>query len=144
MEDLIIFVILFVSSYLIGRYKEKRHFADIIRREKELLALPALTMKQTEEYPVAEAKLVTGNVVIAGDYFKQIMASLASFFGMRLSVAESMMDRARREAVLRMKEQATGADAILNVRLQSMKIGQRSTITGVEVMACGTAIYYAK
>ena len=144
MEDLIIFVVLFGSSYLIGRYKEKKHFADIVRREKELLALPALTLKRADEQPIAKAKLVTGNVVIAGDYFKQIMAVLASLFGMRISVAESMMDRARREAVLRMKEQAAGADAILNVRIQSMQIGDRKSVNGVEVMACGTAIYYAQ
>jgi hypothetical protein len=103
MEDLILFALLFCGSYLIGRYKEKKHFADIIRREKELLLLPALTMKRAEDRPVAKAELVTGNVVIAGDYFKQIMAQLASLFGMRIAVAESMMDRARREALLRMK-----------------------------------------
>ena len=144
MEDLIIFVVLFGSSYLIGRYKEKKHFAEIVRREKELLALPALTLKYAGEEPVVKTKLVTGNVVIAGDYFKQIMAVLASLFGMRISVAESMMDRARREAVLRMKEEAFDADVILNVRIQSMQIGDRKSVNGVEVMACGTAIYYAQ
>jgi uncharacterized protein YbjQ (UPF0145 family) len=144
MEDLIIFAVLFGSSYLIGRYKEKKHFAEIVRREKELLALPALTLKHAGEEPVVKTKLVTGNVVIAGDYFKQIMAFLASLFGMRISVAESMMDRARREAVLRMKEEAFDADVILNVRIQSMQIGDRKSVNGVEVMACGTAVYYAQ
>lgn len=142
MEDLILFALLFCGSYLIGRYKEKKHFVDIIRREKELLLLPALTMKRAEDRPVAKAEMVTGNVVIAGDYFKQIMAQLASLFGMRIAVAESMMDRARREALLRMKAQAAGADAILNVRFESMKIGARDKVAGVEVLAFGTAVYY--
>ena len=99
-------------------------------------------MKRAEDRPVVKAELVTGNVVIAGDYFKQIMAQLASFFGMRIAVAESMMDRARREALLRMKAQAAGADAILNVRFESMKIGERNKVAGVEVLAFGTAVYY--
>lgn len=146
MENLItwgIWLALLVFSYFIGTYREKAHFADIVKREKKLVALEALTMKVAEERPVVRTELVMGNVVIAGDYFKQLVAGLASIFGMRIGVAEAMMDRARREAVLRMKEKAVGASAILNVRVDSMKIGEREKITGVEVMACGTAIYYA-
>ena len=148
MQDLItwgIWIALFVFSYFIGTYKEKVHFKNIIEREKELVSLPALTMKCPEnDRAVVKTRLVMGNVVIAGDFFKQVVAQLASLFGMRISVAEALMDRARREAVLRMKEKAAGADAILNVRVESMKIGERKKITGIEAMACGTAIYYAK
>lgn len=147
MEDLIgwaIWISLFAGSYLLGTYREKAHFADIIKREKELVALPALTMKTAEERDVARSGLVMGNVVIANDFFKQIVAQLASLFGMRITVAESMIDRARREAILRMKAQAEGADAILNVRVESMKIGDRRKTSGVEVIAYGTAIYYAR
>ncbi|MBP9854847.1 MAG: heavy metal-binding domain-containing protein [Candidatus Omnitrophica bacterium] len=147
MEDLItggFLVVFFIVSYFIGTRNEKRHFAEIIEREKSLASLPAVTFEKTEDRPVQSSKLVTGNVVIAGDFFKQVVAKLASFFGVRISVAESMLDRARREAVLRMKEQAHGADIILNVNFASMKLGQRQQIVGIEVMACGTAIYYAK
>lgn len=147
MADLItwgIWISLFVFSYFIGTYKEKAHFKNIVEREKTLILLPALTMKFAEDRTVVKTELVMGNVVIGGDFFKQIVASLASLFGMRISVAEAMMDRARREAVLRMKEKAVGADAILNVRIDSLKIGERKKITGIEAMACGTAVYYAK
>lgn len=147
MADLItwgIWISLFVFSYFIGTYKEKAHFKNIVEREKTLVLLPALTMKFAEDRAVVKTELVMGNVVIGGDFFKQIVASLASLFGMRISVAEAMMDRARREAVLRMKEKAVGADAILNVRIDSLKIGERKKITGIEAMACGTAVYYAK
>ena len=101
-------------------------------------------MKFAEDRPVVKTELVMGSVVIGGDFFKQTVASLASLFGMRISVAEAMMDRARREAILRMKEKAVGADAILNVRIESMKIGERKKITGIEAMAFGTAVYYSK
>lgn len=147
MADLItwgIWISLFVFSYFIGTYKEKAHFKNIVEREKALILLPALTMKFAEDRTVVKTELVMGNVVIGGDFFKQIVASLASLFGMRISVAEAMMDRARREAILRMKEKAVGADAILNVRIDSLKIGERKKITGIEAMACGTAVYYAK
>mgnify|MGYP001589635718 CR=1 FL=1 len=147
MEDLIILgavAVFFVVSYFIGSQNEKNHFANIMKREKSLILLPAVTLKAAEERPVVQTKLVMGNVVIAGDFFKQIVAQLASFFGVRISVAESLVDRARREAILRMKEQAVGADAILNVRVESMKIGEREQMSGLEAMAYGTAVYYAK
>lgn len=146
MDNLItwgIWLAFLAASYLIGTYREKAHFARIVEREKALVGLPALSMKQAEERPVIKSELVMGNVVVAGDYFKQLVAGLASIFGMRISVAEAMMDRARREAVLRMKEKAAGASAILNVRVESTKIGERNQITGVEALAFGTAVYYA-
>lgn len=147
MEDLIawgFWIALFVSSYFIGTLKEKAHLKNIVEREKAVVSLPALTMKCAEDRAVVKSELVIGNVVIAGDFFKQVVAGLASIFGMRISVAEAMMDRARREAILRMKEKAVGADAILNVRVEALKIGERKKITGIEAMACGTAVYYAK
>ena len=147
MEDLItwgFWITLFTVSYFIGTYKEKKHFASIVNREKMRVRLPAVTMKRPEDRAVIKTKLVMGNVVIAGDFFKQVVVQLASLFGMRISVAEGMMDRARREAVLRMKDQAIGADAILNVRVEAMKIGDRKKMTGIEAMAYGTAIYYVK
>jgi uncharacterized protein YbjQ (UPF0145 family) len=147
MADLItwaIWISLFGVSYFIGSYREKAHLRNIVEREKALVSLPALTLKFAEARPVVKSELVIGSVVIGGDFFKQVVASLASLFGMRISVAEAMLDRARREAVLRMKERAVGADAILNVRIESMKIGERKKITGIEAMACGTAVYYSK
>jgi len=147
MEDLItwgFWISLFVFSYFIGTFREKAHLKNIVEREKVLVSLPAVTMKCPEDRTVVKSELVIGNVVIAGDFFKQVVAGLASIFGMRISVAEAMMDRARREAILRMKEKAVGADAILNVRVEGFKIGERKKITGIEAMACGTAVYYAK
>ncbi|MFA7403313.1 MAG: heavy metal-binding domain-containing protein [Pelobacteraceae bacterium] len=147
MADLItwgIWISLFVFSFFIGTYREKAHFKNLVEREKTLVLLPALTMKFAEDRAVVKTELVMGSVVIGGDFFKQVVASLASLFGMRISVAEAMMDRARREAVLRMKEKAMGADAILNVRIEGLKIGERKKITGIEAMAYGTAVYYAK
>jgi uncharacterized protein YbjQ (UPF0145 family) len=147
MEDLIawgFWISLFVFSYFIGTFREKAHLKNIVEREKAFVSLPALTMKCPEVRAVVKSELVIGNVVIAGDFFKQVVAGLASIFGMRISVAEAMVDRARREAILRMKEKAVGADAILNVRVEGLKIGERKKITGIEAMACGTAVYYAK
>ena len=55
------------------------------------------------------------------------------------------MDRARREAILRMKEQAEKAHVILNVRIETSTIGKsanrRKTIGSIEAIAYGTAVF---
>jgi uncharacterized protein YbjQ (UPF0145 family) len=88
--------------------------------------------------------LVAGSAVISDDYFKNVVAGLYSFFGGRVRTYESLVDRARRESVLRMKAEARrhGARMIVNVKFQTFAIGGRSqnSVKGVEVLAYGTAL----
>lgn len=139
-------VILFFLAWLVGSKIESSHLAAIRQREAELLKLPAVPIRTPETgRSIAEARLVTGSVVVSSDYFKRVLAGLRKIFGGRLRSYESLMDRARREAVLRMKEQWPQADAILNVRLETSTISQTQTDRGVgafEVLAYGTAIRY--
>jgi uncharacterized protein YbjQ (UPF0145 family) len=57
-----------------------------------------------------------------------------------------LLDRARREALLRMKAQAAAlsADMIINVRLETSSIGvgetNRKGLSSVEMLAYGTAV----
>lgn len=139
-------VILFFGAWWIGSVLENRHYKSIRTREAELLRLPAVPIRT----PVAgrvivDARLVTGSVVIANDYFKKFLAGLRKIFGGRLRSYESLIDRARREAVLRMKESCPDADAILNLRLETSTISCTNRDGGmgaVEVIAYGTAIRY--
>jgi uncharacterized protein YbjQ (UPF0145 family) len=61
---------------------------------------------------------------------------------------ESLLDRARREAVLRMKAQArrAGAGMIVNVKLQTFAVPGRQpgSTRAVEVLAYGTALAAAR
>ena len=91
---------------------------------------------------MTEAQLVMGSVVIASDYFKQFVAWLRSIFGGHLSSYESLLDRARREAILRMKEQAQkqGANIICNVKFTTASVNKdASNSSTIEAMAFGTA-----
>ena len=149
MEELIsfgIFLVLMTIGYFSGKSAEKRHYQSILAREREFVNLPAVTLKRTDdERPVAEANLVSGSVVISVDYFKRFVAGLRNFFGGRMGAYESLVDRARREAILRMKEQAKRADIILNMRLETstMNDGAKNAVSSIEVIAYGTAIKYA-
>ena len=137
-----IFVMLIVA-FFIGSYLEKRHYKSIIRRELELNALPVVSLRTPPGGDFHHA-LVLGNVTISIDYFKRFLASLHAFFGGRITSYETLLDRARREALLRMKEEARryNAQLVLNVRYETASIykGKGNNIGSVEVLAYGTAL----
>ena len=146
MEQLIAFVGLLCLGYFAGRYAEKRHYKSIKRREQQTLHLSLVTYGAKQPLPNArDSLLLIGEVVIANDYFKLIVAALRSLVGGRIVVYESLLDRGRREALLRLKEQAIqwGATQILNVRLETACLGNQNNNRGpvsIEVIAYGTAI----
>ena len=142
--DLIFFLLLLVVGYSAGRIAERHHYRSILKREMEMREIlifsnrfPPLSSKDAQE-------LVTGSVVISEDYFKRVVSGLRSIIGGRLRGYESLLDRARREAVLRMKQEARdkGAHMIVNVKFQTFSIPGRSrnSFGAVEVMAYGTAL----
>jgi len=130
-----------------GRAAESRHYRSIHAREKMQVMLPATTLKTlVRGGEVARSELVTGSVVISIDYFKKAASALRSLVGGPVKSYESLLDRAKREAILRLKESCPGADEVINLRLETMPLAgsQRNQITSVEVLAYGTAIYYMK
>lgn len=147
----LIAVVFFATvGFVFGTIAEKKHYASIKRREQYFQKMPAVPIrlhhflsKQQVQY-VEETRLVTGCVVVTQDYFKMILANLKNFFGGNVSAYESLMDRARREAILRMKEQAPLADAIVNVRMESLTMGKeensKNPICSIQVLAYGTAV----
>jgi uncharacterized protein YbjQ (UPF0145 family) len=145
MVDLIIFLILLASGYGFGRHAEKKHYRSIIAREKELNLIPAIATKLIPATgQLYDSNLVTGNVVISIDYFKRVIAGLRNLVGGRVSSYETLIDRARREAILRMKQQAKseGAEMVFNIKLETSSIhkGRRNAVGSVEVLAYGTAL----
>ncbi len=145
MTDLIIFLLLLALGYGFGRYAESKHYQSIIQREAEFRDIPAVTSKFPPlTKPPSDVELVTGSVVISVDYFKRFIAGLRNLIGGRVTAYESLLDRARREAILRMKEEARAFDGyiIFNVKLETSSIhkGRKNGIGAVEVMAYGTVL----
>lgn len=146
MDSLIIFSVLMCVGYFFGQHLEKQHYRSIRMRERETMSVPTMNFGAKQQMPQAlESQLFVGSVVIASDYFKSFSAGLRNLVGGRVIVYESLLDRGRREAVLRMKEDAIawGATQIVNVRFETSNIGGQSSKNKnamVEVMAYGTAI----
>ena len=144
MEQLILVAVLIILGYFFGRMAEKKHLASIREREVQWQALPTIMLKSPlNPEQIRDYRLVNGNAVIAVDYFKRFVASLINLFGGRITSYESLLDRARREAILRMKEDAHDADEIINIRIETSSISKnaQNNIGSVEVLAYGTAIY---
>lgn len=144
MEQLVITLILISLGYLFGRHAEKKHYRDIIQREASMNALPAIASRIPPADGNYQQRLVSGNVVIANDYFKTFAAGLRNLFGGKVSSYETLLDRARREALLRMKEQAQNlqADLVFNVKYETASIskGKSNRMPVIEVLAYGTAL----
>ena len=149
MLDLILTVvftaILMGVGYFFGKRGEKKHYRSIIEREKKYRHILLFNEKRPPAIVSGQPfALVYGSAVISGDYFKQVVAMLKNLIGGRLTTYETMLDRGRREAILRMKEKADamGATMIFNVSLQTTTLGQKTGRHGLacaEIMAYGTA-----
>ena len=145
MADLILFLLLLALGYTAGTITEKNHYRSIHKRERELISLPAMSLKQIDVPPdqIGSVRMVYGSAVISIDYFKRILAALRNIFGGTITAYETLLDRARREAVLRMKEMAGDASMIVNVRIETATIGRKAhkrSVGCLEAIAYGTAI----
>lgn len=145
MGQLIVFLALLALGFFFGRLAESRHYHSINLREDELRSLLVVADRMPPiQFQRHDSCLVTGSVVISVDYFKTVAAGLRGIFGGRVGAYESLLDRARREAILRMQEEARalGAEAVFNLKFETSRIGQNAgkSLGSVEVLAYGTAL----
>lgn len=152
MEDILFLVfgvglpaVFLLSGLFIGGSIESAHFRRLELRETELAGiLVSNTKRLPQNWNVDKAVLVTGEAVIATDYFKVWAAGLQNLFGGRVRGYEVLMERARREAIVRMTEQAqaAGCNLVWNIRLETCTIGGKENRkgAGIEVLAYGTAM----
>ena len=95
--DLILFLLLLVVGFTVGRIAERRHYRSIVKREKEMSDVLIFSNRFPPLSGNRSQALVTGSVVVSEDYFKRVVSGLQSIFGGRLRAYESLLVRARRE-----------------------------------------------
>jgi uncharacterized protein YbjQ (UPF0145 family) len=143
--DILVVCVLLALGYGFGTLAERRHYASICKREEELgpVMIFAARFPPDPERP-RESRLVSGQVVISVDYFKAFVAGLRSLVGGRVTSYEGLLDRARREAILRMKQDALDLAPckIFNVKIETASIskGAGNALGTVEALAYGTAV----
>lgn len=139
----ILLVFIFVG-FLSGRYQEKKHLKELEIKEKQFSQMAVSDLKTVPaNWNVEKAFLVTGSVVIATDYFKIFISSLQNLFGGEIKEFQTLIERGRREAIVRMLAEARSqsANAVWNVRIETMTMrGKNNQPGGVELVAYGTAL----
>jgi uncharacterized protein YbjQ (UPF0145 family) len=136
-----------LGAWISGGILERRHLRNLLLLESGSRGVLAVTVEDLPpDWRVESCELVMGNVVISQDYFKRVAASIKGIFGGNIRVFEPLLQRARREALVRMKgvAHARGYDTIINVRIETSRLANSRRdgkgTAGVEILAFGTAI----
>ena len=138
--------ILLGVGYGLGVWQEWRHLRSLARREAAVAGMVVSNLSAVlDPGSVRRAFFVSGDAVIATDYFRSIAAELRNIVGGEVRAFERLMARARREAGARMLEQARrlGATEVWNVRFETSNVrsaNRRNAAVSVEVFAFGTAV----
>jgi uncharacterized protein YbjQ (UPF0145 family) len=139
-----LFLILITVGYWRGRYNERQHLR-LLDAEEDAVAdilIFATRYPPPSEQPL-DPILVSGSAVIGSDYFRLFMSGLRKIVGGNYRAYEQLLERGRRQALVRLKQaaKARGATMIFNVRLTTSRISNSrgGEATQVEVLAYGTA-----
>ncbi len=138
--------LLLLLGRLVGSARERRHEHELDVREAAMRASGFL-VSELRAVPgwAVDGTLVAGSAVIASDYFKTFAGGLRGIVGGEVRSFQTLLTRARREALMRAVEdaQARGANGLLNLRFETSDIASgasRSNMIAVEVVCYGTAV----
>ena len=142
-----LFLVLLAIGVFAGRANERKHFRELQEAEDDLRDIVVSNERGIGEAGAfSRGTLVVGSVVIAEDYFKRVAASLKSLIGGNIRSYETLLERGRREAIVRMKQEARrlGAGHVVNVRLETASLSEdfsgRRPMFSAEFIAYGTAL----
>lgn len=141
------FVVLMALGLFVGGSVERRHFALLDEREARN---GSFVVTQLKSYPGFHSgpqapTIVCGEAVISSDYLKTFLATVRKIFGGEVHSYRSLLERARRESLQRLVEEAQGLgfNAVCNVRYVSTDISgaskRPSRAVMVTILAYGTA-----
>ena len=145
--QIVLFLVLLAIGVFAGRANERKHYRELAEAEKDLRDIAVSSGRAPgESGTFSGGMLVVGSVVIAEDFFKRVAAGLKSLVGGNIRSYETLLERGRREAIVRMKQEARrlGATHIVNVRLETASLSDdwsgRRPMFSAEFIAYGTAL----
>lgn len=99
------------------------------------------TTPSIEGHPVRQYHgIVTGEVIVGANLFRDLFASITDIVGGRSGKYENVLARARKEALAEMQSEASqvGANAVIGVDIDYEVLGQNGSM--LMVSASGTAV----
>jgi uncharacterized protein YbjQ (UPF0145 family) len=130
-----------LAGWLVAFWLERRHIQSMNRREIPLNNIAINNLKTCQSSEPQAATLLIGSVVVAHDYFRTLIIFFRKLVGGNIRHYERLVDRGRREALIRLKEEADlcGIDRVINVRFTATAISGRF-LHAIELVAYGTGI----
>lgn len=139
-------IVALILFFFIGKSTERRHLRRLEKREAELAHIRVEEIKSLPRgWTVTnEPVLVYGSVVVANDYYKVFVSTLKKIVGGRLVEYERLVQRGRREAIVRMKQMADehGCNVVWNTRIETSMLqdSRGQGASSAELYAYGTAM----
>ena len=130
-----------LAGWLLAVWFERRHLRSLSARELPLQNIRVNNLKNPPPCEPEASTLVIGSVVVAHDYFRTIVITVKRLIGGNIGHYERLVQRGRREALIRLKEEADlrGLDMLINVRFGTSTISG-SFLHAIEMVAYGTGI----
>ena len=130
-----------LAGWLLASWFERRHLRSLSAREAPLQHILINTSKHHGSCEPEACTLLIGSVVVAHDYFRTLIIVIRRLIGGNISPYERLVQRGRREALIRLKEEADlrGVDKVINIRFGTTAISGRF-LHAVEMVAYGMGI----
>lgn len=138
-----------LGAFLAGNWIARRHEADLAQRSLAVAGIRTTDMKRLMD-PISgpqPPQLVVSEVTLGIDHFRGFLGKLKNIFGGEVRSYQETLDRARREVITRLLEEAhaQGFNAIANLRINFVDISGNATMaqkaSAVSIIASGTAHY---
>jgi len=130
-----------LGGWLLATWLERRHFKSMSDREAGLQNIQVNTSKRMSSCEPEGITLLIGSAVVAHDYFRTLIIFIRKIVGGNIQPYERLVQRGRREALIRLKEEADlcGIDRVINVRFTTTSVNGRF-LHAVEMVAYGTGV----
>ena len=130
-----------LAGWLLASWFERRHLRSLSAREAPLQHIRINTSKHLTSCEPEACTLLIGSVVVAHDYFRTLIIAIRRLIGGNISPYERLVQRGRREALIRLKEEADlrDIDKVINIRFGTTTISGRF-LRAIEMVAYGTGI----
>ncbi len=142
--ELALFALPLAVAAVVGRLTELRHLRSLGERERDCRDVVVRSLREPPGAPPGGPlpRLIVAEVVLATDALTAAWAALRRRLGGRLEPHRRLLERARREAVLRVLEEARqgGFGAVTCLRVTAVELGGRSDrpASRVAVLAAAT------
>lgn len=140
------FPLLFLAvAFFAGNFIGSRHEKRLAERQKTVSHIRTTDLNRFNNPDHAIlANLFTAEVTLGIDHFRGFLGSLKNIFGGEVRSYQKTLDRARREALMQVVEQAhqAGYNAVANIRLEFVDISGKANMVRrasmVTIIAYGT------